>query len=273
MLPRVLLLFALIFLFCEAGSQASPETEKNRAKLRNLRAQIQAVYGQENHEKAVPLFQQMILLMKKEYGENDESVGVAQRNFAYLLSSLNRKKEAAVQADQASRILLARGKEAVVGNTRLGKYSLRCPANYEAKCRGGVDDDQSWVSSYEFFDAPVKSGQQYTFRVEVFEYRKDLPGHFRYANLNDYLNGCYADNEVLKMAGKIDLDGITFDRAVVDTITPGDYRESPSRQMGTIYFARHGKNVIIMQCRSPEGGFPITLALVEPAFLTFHKHK
>jgi hypothetical protein len=270
---KTLICCSVALLVSGTACLAEPEKGGNSTKLKELNAGIQAAYQAQDLEKAASLFQQMIPIMKKEYGENDVAVGQTLRNYAYLLSSRGRKQDATRSAEEAAKILLAKGTDTTIGNSKLGRYSLRCPASYESKCRGGVGDDSSWVSTYEFFDAPVKSGQQYTWRAEVFEYAPDLPGHFRYGSLNDYLSGCYADNEVLSRAKPIVIDGITFDRAVVCTITPGDYRENPSKQMGTIYFAHPGKNVIILQCRSRVGGFPITLALLEPAFRTFRKLK
>jgi hypothetical protein len=272
MLQKTFIPCILAFSVSAVACFSAPESSSS-ARLQEMKKSIQAAYQAQDLQKAAGVFEQMIPIMKKEYGERDVAVGQTLRNYAYLLSSLNRKQESVTTADEASKILFAGGTDVTVGNSKLGRYRMRCPANYESKCRGGVGDDGSWVSSYEFFDTPARAGQMYTWRVEVFEWSSERAGHFRYGNLKDYLSGCFADQEVLLRPKPVVIDGITFDRGVTRTITPGDYRADPSEQNGAIYFGRSGNTVIIMQCRSPVGGFPVTLALVEPAFRTFRKLK
>lgn len=271
MLSKTLLLIVSVWLICGIGCSAESQSDLNRKRMTRLNESIKAAYRDQDREKAAPLYEQMIEIMKSEYGPGDAAVGQGLRNYAYLLSGLGRKKDAESRAEQAAKILLAHGTDTTIGNSRLGRYRFRCPYTYVAKCRGGKGDDNSWVSSFEFFDFPADPRQMYTLRIEVFETRPDLPGHFRYATLKDYLDGCYAEDEVLAHPAPAVISGITFERAVVTNITPGDYRANPSKQMATLYFARQGKTVIAFHCRSPVGGFPVTLALLEPAFRTFKK--
>ena len=109
MLASSLLLFASALFFCGGSSAGESKGDLNKKQMDKLNASIEAAYHDQDLQKAVQPFQQLIPLMQAEYGANNVAVGQTRRNFAYLLSSVGMKTESNLQADLAAKILLANG--------------------------------------------------------------------------------------------------------------------------------------------------------------------
>jgi len=230
-----------------------------------LNDEIQNAYKQKQISKAVPAYKKLIQIYRQKYGAKSKNVATALRNYAYLCSSCNLNQEAKSAVDEASKIFMADASTITIGNSRLGKYALRCPSCYEAKCMGGRNDDDSWVSSYEFYDAPKQPGQQFTFQVEVFE--NIDKGHFKHNTIQGFLEGAYTKEEIVEAPQIVTINGIKFSKAVACAITPGFYDEK-HKNLNTIYFGSVAHKRILIRCQSPAHGAYVTMALVTPVILT-----
>ncbi len=254
-----------------ASNKASSDkasTDKAADQISALNDEIQNAYKQKQITNAIAPYKKLIQIYRQKYGAKSESVAEALRNYAYLCSSCNLNQDAKTAVEEASKIFMANASSITIGNSRLGKYAISCPSCYETRCMGGRDDDDSWVSTYEFYDKPKKSGQQFTFQVEIFE--NIDKGHFKHSTIQGFLNGAYAKEEIVEPPKDVTINGIKFSRAVACAITPGYYDDS-HKNSNVIYFGSVMDKRILIRCQSPAHGAFVTMALVTPALLTLRQ--